>query len=121
MVVTIGDASFVNGTTLAGPRTLTKIAKRDLGRLTPTVAEYANYHVLVEGYSDSTARGEKGDALADARAQAVREVLVEGGLDAGRVETRALGHEHPVASNATVAGRKANRRVEIVVVGSAAP
>jgi outer membrane protein OmpA-like peptidoglycan-associated protein len=121
LVITVGDASFVNGTTAAGAHTLTKVATRDLGRLTPAVAEYENYHVIVEGHSDSTARGEKGDALADARAQAVREALVNGGLDAGRVETRAMGHAQPVASNATVAGRRANRRVEIVVVGSATP
>jgi outer membrane protein OmpA-like peptidoglycan-associated protein len=121
LVVTVGDASFVNGTTAAGPKTLEKTAKRDLGRLTPLVAEYANYHISVEGYADSTARTEKGDALADARAQAVRETLVAGGLDAGRIESRAMGHAQPLASNATVAGRKTNRRVEIVIVGSAAP
>ena len=101
--------------------TLTKVATRDLARLAPLVAEYANYHVIVEGHSDSTARGEKGDALADARAQAVRDALVSDGLDASRVETRAVGHTQPVATNATVAGRRANRRVEIVVVGSATP
>lgn len=121
LVVTVGDASFLNGTTAAGAHTLTKAATRDLGRLTPVVSEYANYHVIVEGHSDSTARGEKGDALADARAQAVREALVTGGLNAGRVETRAVGHAQPIASNATVAGRRSNRRVEIVVMGSAAP
>ena len=76
LVVTIGDASFVNGATAASAHTLTKIATRDLGRLTPAIAEYANYHVIVEGHADSTARGEKGDALADARAQAVRDALV---------------------------------------------
>jgi flagellar motor protein MotB len=32
-----------------------------------------------------------------------------------------MGHEQPVATNKTLVGRKANRRVEIVVVGSAAP
>ena len=121
LVVTVADPSFVNGTTAAGPRTLEKSARRDLGRLTPVVAEYASYHISVEGYSDSTAHTEKGDALADARAQAVRDALVAGGLDAGRIESRAMGHAQPVASNATVAGRKANRRVEIVIVGSAAP
>jgi outer membrane protein OmpA-like peptidoglycan-associated protein len=121
LVVTVGDAAFLNGTTAAGARTLTKVATGDLGRLTPAIAEYANYHVMVEGHSDSTARTERGDALADARAQAVRDALVTGGLDAGRVETRASGHTQPVASNATVAGRRANRRVEIVVTGSAQP
>jgi outer membrane protein OmpA-like peptidoglycan-associated protein len=121
LVVTVSDASFLNGATAASAHTLTKVATRDLGRLTPSIAEYANYHVIVEGHSDSTARGEKGDALADARAQAVREALVSGGLDAGRVESRAMGHAQPIASNATIAGRRANRRVEIVVTGSAEP
>ncbi|MEO7039692.1 MAG: OmpA family protein [Gemmatimonadaceae bacterium] len=121
LVMTIGDASFVNGTTANGPKTLTKVATRDLGKLTPVVAAYSNYHIMVDGYSDSTSRVERGDALADARAQAVREALVAGGLDAGRIETRAMGHVSPVASNKTIVGRRANRRVEIVVVGSAAP
>jgi outer membrane protein OmpA-like peptidoglycan-associated protein len=121
LVVTVNDASFINGTTAAGPKTLTKIAKRDLGRLTPVVAEYASYHISVEGYSDSTAKTEKGDALADARAQAVREALVAGGLDAGRIESKAMGHVSPLATNATIAGRKTNRRVEIVIVGAATP
>jgi outer membrane protein OmpA-like peptidoglycan-associated protein len=121
LVVTVGDASFVNGTTANGPKTLTKIATRDLGKLTPVVASYPNYHIMVEGHSDSTARSEKGDALADARALAVRDALIAAGLDAGRVESRAMGYAQPVSTNATIAGRKANRRVEIVVVGSAAP
>ena len=121
LVVTVADASFVNGKTAAGARTLTLAAKRDLGRLTPVVAEYANYHISVEGHADSTSRLEKGDALADARAQAVRDALVAGGLDAGRIETRAMGHAEPVSSNKTIAGRRANRRVEIVIVGSATP
>ena len=121
LVVTVADASFVNGTTANGPKTLTKIATRDLVKLTPVIAAYPNYHVAVEGYADSTARLEKGDALADARAVAVRDALIAGGLDAGRVESRAMGHAQPLSTNATIAGRKANRRVEIVVVGSAAP
>jgi outer membrane protein OmpA-like peptidoglycan-associated protein len=121
LVTTVGDGAFVNGTTAASASTLTKLAKRDLGSLTPAVAAYANYRVVVEGYADSTARLEKGDALADARAQAVRDALVQGGLDASRVVTRAAGHEKPVASNATIVGRRANRRVEIVVTGSATP
>ncbi|MBA2686071.1 MAG: OmpA family protein [Gemmatimonadaceae bacterium] len=120
LVVTINDASFVNGTTAAGPKTLTKVATRDLGKLTPVIATYSSYHIEVQGYADSTARLEKGDALADARAQAVREALIAGGLDAGRIETKAMGHVSPVATNATIVGRRANRRVEIVVVGSGA-
>lgn len=121
LVVTINDASFVNGTTAAGPKTLTKVATRDLGKLTPVIASYSSYHIQVEGYADSTAKLEKGDALADARAQAVREALVAGGLDAGRIETKAMGHAQPVSTNATIVGRRANRRVEIVVVGSGTP
>jgi outer membrane protein OmpA-like peptidoglycan-associated protein len=111
----------VNGAKAAGPKTLTKIAKRDLGKLTPVIASYSSYHIEVQGYADSTAKLEKGDALADARSQVVREALIAGGLDAGRIETKAMGHASPVSTNATIVGRRANRRVEIVVVGSGAP
>ena len=72
-------------------------------------------HFIVEGYTDSTGRAEFNQQLSEARAQAVREFLVEHGVAADRIESRGLGETQPVASNATAEGRANNRRVEIVI------
>ena len=77
---------------------------------------YAGKDVRVLGFADS--RGDKSynRALSKQRAEAVKNYLVSTNkLPADRVSTEAFGEEQPVASNATAAGRKENRRVEIAV------
>ncbi|MBE3069229.1 MAG: OmpA family protein [Planctomycetes bacterium] len=51
--------------------------------------------------------------LSEARAEAVAEVLVAGGIDAARITTRGQGESKPIAENRTPAGKASNRRVEI--------
>jgi K(+)-stimulated pyrophosphate-energized sodium pump len=41
--------------------------------------------------------------------------LVALGVDKGRLESEGYGEEHPVASNATEAGRAQNRRIALRV------
>lgn len=77
---------------------------------------YAGKDVRVLGFADS--RGDKGYnmELAKQRAEAVKNYLVQTGkMAADKVSTESFGEEAPVASNATAAGRKENRRVEIAV------
>ncbi len=53
----------------------------------------------------------------DARAAAVRQVLIEDGVEPGRLDAVGFGQTQPLDTNATVAGREANRRVEFVITG----
>jgi chemotaxis protein MotB len=60
--------------------------------------------------------------LSTARAMAVAMMLLnESGVDPKRMSIAGYAQYHPSASNNTVEGRKANRRVDIVVVSSAHP
>ncbi|MFZ6185090.1 OmpA family protein [Nannocystis pusilla] len=79
------------------------------------VASDPGAHFLVEGYTDSKGRADFNQQLSEARAQAVRDFLVQHGVAADRIEARGLGETQPVASNATADGRANNRRVEIVI------
>ncbi|WP_353225878.1 OmpA family protein [Salinisphaera sp. C84B14] len=55
-------------------------------------------------------------ALSAARARAVAQQLVENGVPARRIGARGFGDTQPVASNDTAEGRRANRRIEAVIV-----
>ena len=76
--------------------------------------------IRVEGHTDdtpiSTAQFPSNWELSAARATAVLRKLLDAGLPPGRVSVAGYGEERPMRTNATVAGRALNRRVEIVVV-----
>lgn len=87
------------------------------------IAEFLNANpernIVIEGHTDSTGSATYNQELSRERANAVRRALVERGVDAGRIETRGLGEEYPLATNESTAGRQLNRRVEVVVSGEA--
>jgi outer membrane protein OmpA-like peptidoglycan-associated protein len=88
-----------------------------LSRVAPLVARTSGLVVEVDGYSDVA--GGEADTLASERAEEVRETLIHAGLSGSMVTARGMGTSHPLASNANAAGRGQNRRVEIVIAGSA--
>ena len=73
--------------------------------------------MTVEGHTDSTGSAEFNQSLSEKRADAVRDYLINQGLDAGSLSAQGLGTENPVADNNTSEGRQKNRRVEIIVSG----
>jgi outer membrane protein OmpA-like peptidoglycan-associated protein len=71
--------------------------------------------IIIEGYTDSSGSQDYNQELSEQRAMAVRDFFVSTGVDPQRIITRGHGEASPVASNATEAGRRENRRVEIIV------
>lgn len=53
--------------------------------------------------------------LAKERAEAVKDALVEAGIDAGRITVAAMGGDEPADNTATEVGMSKNRRVEVDV------
>ena len=76
-----------------------------------------NVRIRIEGHTDSVGATEANQRLSEQRAMAVRNALVAAGVGAARIETVGHGESKPVATNATVAGRQANRRVELTLIG----
>ncbi len=70
----------------------------------------------VEGHTDSTGSMALNLRLSDRRAEAVRRYLIRKGVESGRLQAAGFGPNRPVASNATVTGRAANRRVEFNIL-----
>ncbi|MBA4167904.1 MAG: OmpA family protein [Chitinophagaceae bacterium] len=68
------------------------------------------------GFTDTQGDAARNKQLAKQRAEAVKDWLIHTGhLSADRMTIDAIGEGFPKASNATAAGRKENRRVQIVV------
>lgn len=69
--------------------------------------------VQLDGHCDGIGTAEYNMGLSARRAEAVKNFLVEEGIDASRITTKAYGFSKPIATNDTDEGRALNRRVEI--------
>ena len=110
LLVTLGDVLFAfNKAELsaqAGPR---------LDKLANFLKQFPDRKLLIEGYTDSVGSESYNQELSERRAMAVRDALVQRGVDTSRIGARGYGKAYPVADNASPEGRAMNRRVEIVI------
>ncbi|MCK5750371.1 MAG: OmpA family protein, partial [Oricola sp.] len=77
--------------------------------------EYDKTSVSVYGHADSTGSDAYNMQLSQKRALSVSNYLAAQGVMPARLNAIGYGESHPIADNATEAGRAANRRVEIVI------
>lgn len=107
----IGDAKLKPG----GRRAIAKVAG--------FMREQPERKIVIEGFTDDRGSPRLNQRLSEERAQAVRDALVEEGVEPQRIVARGLGPAYPVAGNNDAHGRSLNRRVEILLgetVGRAA-
>jgi outer membrane protein OmpA-like peptidoglycan-associated protein len=86
-------------------------------RISAIAAEIKNQNatqIRVFGFTDNLGSSAHGDVLSKQRANAVQDVLDQELNDPNiTFEVRGYGEQYPIASNATEASRKKNRRVEV--------
>jgi len=83
--------------------------------LAPILREYSAIELLIEGHASSDGSTEYNYELGLTRAQNVVDFLVEQKVNPNMLEIVSYGEDQPVADNKTRKGRKANRRVKIVL------
>ncbi len=97
--------------------TLKPAARERLARVSGIVLAYPDLKLEIEGHTDSIGSDEYNQTLSEKRAAAVRDYLVSSGVSMSNVVARGMGKTDPVADNRSAAGRKLNRRVEMIVSG----
>ncbi len=97
--------------------TLKPAARERLARVSGIVLAYPDLKLQIEGHTDSIGSEEYNQTLSEKRAATVRDYLVSSGVSMNNVAAKGLGKTDPVADNSTAAGRKLNRRVEMIVSG----
>ena len=80
---------------------------------------YPGLNVKVEGHTDNIGSEDYNQKLSDQRAETVRGFMVSQGVSPDIITAQGFGKSQPVVSNDTAGGRSKNRRVELVVNGSA--
>jgi chemotaxis protein MotB len=108
-----GDATLLTG----GQDTLGRIAK---------ILNMQGFHIRVEGHTDNipihNRKFKSNWELSTTRATEVVSVLIEKyGFDPSQVSAAGYSQYRPIASNDTLEGRQANRRVDVVVVARTKP
>ncbi len=78
-----------------------------------TLKAHPDVRIYVKCYSDSRGSPARNQKLSQERAAGVAAYLVSNGVPLSQLIVLGMGATHPVASNATAAGRAKNRRVEL--------
>src|SRR4029077_8126545 len=112
LVVSMPDVLFDSG-----QYTLKPAARERLARISGIVLAYPDLRLEIEGHTDSIGSEQFNQSLSEKRAATVRDYLVNAGVPINSVIARGLGKNNPIADNSTAAGRKLNRRVEMIVSG----
>jgi len=93
-------------------------AIKNLNELAAILNKYENTNVLIEGHTDAMGPEEYNLDLSNKRAQSVANQLAANKVDPTRFTIMGYGESQPVATNETVAGRQANRRVDIAIMAN---
>jgi hypothetical protein len=92
---------------------LTPASKQVLDGVAATLRERPQQALEVGGHASAEGTGPYNQDLSMRRAKAVRNYLVEQGVDSRLLSYRGFGESRPLASNITEPGRILNRRVEL--------
>jgi len=118
-VISLRELGFFN----SGQAALLPGAGEKIERIAKILTQHG-LDLRVEGHSDvqpiHNAQFRSNWELSTARAMSVLMLLVNDGFDPTKISVAGYGQYRPVADDSTADGRRMNRRVDLVVVGSSA-
>jgi len=74
--------------------------------------------IQVQGHTDNRGARNYNQALSEKRATAVKQWLINAGIEASRLQSKGFGQEKPIDTNETDEGRQNNRRVQFIILES---
>jgi len=93
-----------------------------LAKVEKAIDVFPRSELIIEGHTDSYGGDELNQQLSQARAEAVQQYMINAmRIPSYRIIATGYGETRPVASNETEAGRKRNRRIDIVIRPAAEP
>jgi outer membrane protein OmpA-like peptidoglycan-associated protein len=112
LIVNMPDILFESSKHILRPE-----AREKLARIGGIVINYPKLRIEAEGHTDNVGSAAYNQKLSEQRAYEVRCYLISQGVPLASMQWTGRGFDAPVASNDTAAGRRQNRRVELIVSG----
>ena len=78
--------------------------------------EYPTSRFSIEGHTDSDGSNALNQTLSENRAAAVKNYLIENGIESSRLRSTGFGETRPIDTNKTAKGKANNRRVEVKLI-----
>ncbi len=97
-----------------GETDLTDHSKQKILKILSSVRGADNLFIRIKAHTDSVASKGFNYALSISRANALKELLINEGIQESSILAEGLGESEPIADNATEAGRAINRRGEFI-------
>lgn len=95
---------------------LTEAAEKVLNGIADILDKYLTLKIIINAHTDNVGRRSYNQELSEQRAKAVRQYLINLGIESERLKAAGYGESQPIASNDTEKGRQANRRVEFEAI-----
>ncbi len=108
--VTTGILFDVNKSTIKGESMGT------INEIVNMLKEHSDLKFIIEGHTDSDGEDSFNQKLSEQRAESVKNILTQSGIDGSRLKTKGWGESKPVDSNSTSEGKANNRRVEFIKI-----
>jgi outer membrane protein OmpA-like peptidoglycan-associated protein len=95
---------------------LSDSAYQAIEKVSELVNQEVKRRITIEGHTDSVGTYQYNEQLSYRRARGVASALEREGVSRSRMVIKGLGESKPVASNSSAEGRRANRRVEVILL-----
>jgi outer membrane protein OmpA-like peptidoglycan-associated protein len=88
----------------------------ELNLLNDILVAHPTMEISIEGHTDNQGELNYNQTLSSERAMAVKDFLLEVGINESRLYSIGFGEEKPIETNETEQGRAKNRRVEVIIL-----
>lgn len=88
-------------------------AYAELNQIVQMLNEYPNMKIQLEGHTDFRGSARLNQELSERRAEAVKQYIVNQGIDQRRIKTKGYGGSEPITRENTDDARSLNMRVEV--------
>ncbi len=97
---------------------INKTSFKTLNNTVQVLNDYPEIKLEIGGHTDNVGKPERNKELSQKRADAVKQYLVDKGINPDRLIAVGYGQEKPVTENKTKADKAKNRRTEFVLLPS---